>query len=60
MNKRKCMKEKKWDKERRRLEEREGRGQIDRVLGWARERRGREWRKGGVHGQRGIIFFPHL
>ena len=32
--------------------EREGRGQIDRVLGWSREMRGRTWRE--VQGQCGF------
>lgn len=36
--------------------EREGRGQIDRVLGWSREMRGRTWR--GVQGQCGFSPLP--
>jgi hypothetical protein len=36
--------------------EREGRGQIDGVLGWSREMRGRTWR--GVQGQCGFSPLP--
>lgn len=47
---------KKWEKGRRILEEREGRGKRDRVLVWSREIRERVWRR--AQGQCGFFLLP--